>query len=131
MRGYTFYSLSGRKTVMGQALYRFPIVFDMRKRFFVWYFNHIYGGVFADVGKAWNKQSLDWSTEGFVKDAGVELRLDSISFYIFPTMIQLSAAYGPDDTWIKAFDEETSTYYRKEDEQNPWKFYCTVLFGFF
>ena len=130
MRGYTFYSLSGRKNVMGQVLYRFPVVYDMRKKFFVWYFNHIYAGVFADVGKAWNKRSLNWSTKGFVRDAGFELRLDSISFYNFPTMIQFSAAYGPDDTWIKAFDDEKSIEYWKKDDQEPWKFFLTVLFGF-
>jgi hypothetical protein len=131
MRGYTYFSLSGRKTLMGQALYRFPILYDMRKKFFVVYFNHLYGGVFADVGRAWNKRSITWSTDGFVRDAGIELRLDSISFYNFPTMVQLCAAYGPDDTWIRAFDEETSTEYWKKDDQEPWKFYFNILFGFF
>ncbi|MBN1290863.1 MAG: PD40 domain-containing protein [Candidatus Latescibacteria bacterium] len=130
MRGYTFYSLSGRKTVMGQMLYRFPLVYDMRKKFFVWYFNHIYAGVFADVGKAWNKRDLNWSTRGYVQDAGIELRLDSVSFYNFPTMVQLSAAYGPDDTWMKYFDEESSEEVWRKDDQNPWKFYISLLFGF-
>ena len=116
---------------MGQVLYRFPVVYDMRKKFFVWYFNHIYAGVFADVGRAWNKQSLNWSTKGYVSDAGVELRVDSISFYNFPTMLQLSAAYGPDDTWMKYFDEDRlGTSIPKKDDQDPWKFYVSVLFGF-
>ena len=131
MRGYTFYSLSGRKTAMAQALYRFPVLFDMRKKFFIWHFNHLYAGVFADVGRAWNRGSLNWSNKGFVKDFGIELRLDSKSFYNFPTMIQFSAAYGPDDTWVKAFDEDTSVEYMKKDTQDPWKFYLTFLFGFF
>ncbi len=129
MRGYTFYSLSGRKNIMGQAHYRFPVVYDMRKKFFVWYFNHLYAGVFADVGKAWNKRSMNWSTKGFVRDAGFELRLDSLSFYNFPTMFQVSAAYGPDDTWIKVFDEENSEEKIIKDDQDPWKFYLSVLFG--
>ena len=90
----------------------------------------MYAGVFADVGKAWNKRSLNWSTKGFVRDAGFELRLDSLSFYNFPTMIEFSAAYGPDDTWIKAFDDENSVEYWKKDDQDPWKFYFSVLFGF-
>jgi Tol biopolymer transport system component len=130
MRGYTFYSLSGRKNVMGQVLYRFPIFYDMRKSFSVWYLNHIYMGVFADIGKAWNKKSLNWSSSGFKHDAGIELRLDSISFYNFPTMIEFSAAYGPDDIWIKHFDEENSKTVIIKDDQEPWKFYFNILFGF-
>lgn len=130
MRGYTFYSLSGRKNVMAQVLYRFPLINDMRKNFALWYFNNIYMGVFADIGKAWNKRSLNWSTNGFKKDAGIELRMDATSFYNFPTMIEFSAAYGPDDTWMKYYDSENSRIYMKKDDQNPWKFYFTVLFGF-
>lgn len=130
MRGYTFYSMSGRKNVMASAIYRFPILFDVRKHFFFWDLNHIYMGFFADIGKAWNKQSLNLSTKGFKRDAGAELRIDSISFYNFPTMIELSAAYGPDDTWIRHYDEELSKVYWKKDEQDPWKFYVSLLFGF-
>ncbi len=130
MRGYTFYSMSGRKNVMGQVLYRFPILYDMRKNFLFWYFNHLYLGVFTDIGKAWNKNSLNWSTKGFKRDAGIELRLDAISFYNFPTMIELSTAYGPDDTWVEHFDTENSKIYWKKDNQKPWKFYFNILFGF-
>ena len=130
MRGYTFYSLSGRKNVMAQMVYRFPLFYDMRKSFSVWYFNHLYMGIFADIGKAWNKRSLNWSTSAFKRDVGIELRMDARSFYNFPTMIEWSAAYGPDDTWIKYFDPETSHTYMKRDDQNPWKFYFNVLFGF-
>ena len=130
MRGYTFYSLSGRKTIMAQVLYRFPLVYDIRSKFWLWHFNHIYGGVFADYGRAWNGESKNWSMDGFVKDTGVELRIDAKSFYTFPTMIELSAAYGPDDTWIRAFDEENSVEYWEKDDQDPWKFYFNILFGF-
>ena len=130
MRGYTFYSLSGRKNLMGQVSYRFPILYDMRKSFLSWYFNHLYLGVFADIGRAWNKNSLNWSTKGFKRDVGIELRLDAISFYNFPTMIELSTAYGPDNTWIRHFDTESSKIYWKKDDQNPWKFYFNILFGF-
>ncbi len=130
MRGYTYYSLSGRKNLMGGALYRFPLLYDIRKPFLVWYFNHLYMGVFADIGRAWSKKSLNWSTKGFKRDAGVELRLDAMSFYNFPTMIELSAAYGPDDTWIEYFDSEESRTYLKKYDQEPWKFYLNILFGF-
>ncbi|MFC1541525.1 peptidase MA family metallohydrolase [Candidatus Latescibacterota bacterium] len=130
MRGYTYYSLSGRKNVMGSVLYRFPILYDIRKPFFVWYFNHLYMGVFADIGRAWDKKSLNWSTKGFKRDAGIELRLDAISFYNFPTMIEFSAAYGPDDTWVNQYDSSDSKIYLKKYDQEPWKFYFNILFGF-
>ena len=87
-------------------------------------------GVFADLGRAWNKKSLNWSVDGFKRDAGIELRIDSISFYNFPTMIEFSAAYGPDDTWIRTFDDNSSTVITVKDKQDPWKFYINILFGF-
>jgi hypothetical protein len=130
MRGYTFYSLSGRKNVMGQILYRFPLFYDMKKRWFAWYFNHLYMGVFADAGRAWNSRDLTWSVKGFKRDAGVELRLDALSFYNLPTMVECSAAWGPDATWIRKMDPETSVFNTVKDNQDPWKFYFTVLFGF-
>jgi hypothetical protein len=130
MRGYTFYSLSGRKTFMAQATYRFPLVYDLRQSFSIWYFNHLYAGVFADYGRAWNKRSMNFSLDGFKRDAGIELRLDAVSFYNFPTMIEFSAAYGFDDTWIRQFDSGTSSYYISRDDQDPWKFYFNILFGF-
>lgn len=130
MRGYTFYSLSGRKNVMGQVLYRFPLLYDMKKKYFTWYFNHVFMGVFADVGRAWDERSLNWSTKGFKRDAGVELRLDAISFYNLPTMMEFSTAYGPDRTWVKIFDPQTSIISLVKDTQKPWKFYFSVLFGF-
>ena len=115
---------------MAQGLYRFPLVVDLQTGFGPWYFNNVYGGVFADVGRAWTRKDMNWSLDGFKRDAGVELRLDALSFYNFPTMIELAAAYGPDDTWIRAFDETNSREYWKKDDQSPWKFYFTVLFGF-
>ena len=130
MRGYTFYSLSGRKNVMAQALYRFPVLYDINTDFAAWHLNHVYMGLFSDVGRAWNKRSLNWSAKGFKRDAGAELRLDAMSFYNFPTMIEFAAAYGFDDTWLEYFDPDTSEIHVKKDTQNPWKFYITVLFGF-
>ena len=130
MRGYTFYSLSGRKNLMGQIQYRFPLLLDVRKSFLAWRLNHVYLSFFADMGKAWNKKSLNWSIQALKRDAGAELRFDVLSFYNFPTMIQLSAAYGPDDTWIQQFDEENSRLYMEKDDQRPWKYYFSILFGF-
>ncbi len=130
MSGYTFYSLVGRKNLMCSALYRFPLLYDVRKSWGAWHLNHVYMGVFADIGRAWNKKSLNFSTKGFKRDAGVQLRIDSVSFYNFPTMLEFSAAYGPDDTWIEAFDSEESRTYLRKYDQDPWKFYFSVLFNF-
>jgi outer membrane translocation and assembly module TamA len=130
MRGYSYYSLSGRKNIMAQALWRFPIMTNIDKSFASWCFNHVYGGVFADIGKAWNGKSLNWSPKGFKRDIGAELRIDTLSFYDFPTMIEFSGAYGLDDVWIKKFDENESRVVLEKDSSSPWKFYFSVLFGF-
>jgi hypothetical protein len=45
-------------------------------------------------------------------------------------MVECSAAWGPDDTWIRKLDPATSAFRTVKDTQNPWKFYLTVLFGF-
>ncbi len=130
MRGYTYYSLSGRKTLMAQALYRFPILYDVNKSMPVFHFNHMFMGLFADAGRAWNDGDITWTGKGFKRDLGAELRFDVISFSNLPTMIEFSTAWGPDDTWIKKLDPETSVMRVVKDTQDPWKFYFNILFGF-
>ncbi len=114
MRGYTYYSLSGRKIVMTGVDYRFPIARHINRKISIMYFDKLYALAFADIGRAWDKSSIDFSTENFKKDAGMELRLDTLSFYNFPTRLSISAAYG--------FDEESG--------RNPWKTYISLLFGY-
>ena len=125
MRGYTFYSLEGRKAAMIQALWRFPIWRDINRQFLHLFFSRMYGGIFADMGRAWDKKALNFSTKGFKRDAGIEIRLDMYSFYGYPTAIELSTARKFDDVYI--WDEEKSQM--RKYNQRKWKFYFTLLFG--
>jgi len=118
MKGYTFYSIEGRKASMVNATWRFPILPDMRKRFSYLYFDKVYGALYGDVGKAWDEKFDDpdpiFQRQGLLRDVGGQLRFDLISYYTVPTRVQLDLAYGIDE--IKG--------------TSPWKFYMTVLFGY-
>lgn len=118
MRGYTFYSIEGRKAAMSQATLRFPVWPAVHRRLGPFWFDKVYGAVYGDVGKAWDgaMSAPDpvFGRSGPVRDAGLQLRLDLISFYSLPTRIQFDAAYG--------FDEVAN--------KGPWKLYLTVLFNY-
>jgi Tol biopolymer transport system component len=118
MRGYTYYSVEGRKAAMAQALFRFPVWPVVHRRLGPFYFDKIYGAVYGDAGKAWDDDMSDpdpvYGRKGPVRDAGLQLRLDMISFYSLPTRIQFDAAHG--------FDEVSN--------KGPWKLYLTVLFNY-
>jgi hypothetical protein len=118
MRGYTFYSVEGRKAGMANATFRFPIVPRLRRRVGPVYVDKIYGAVYGDVGKAWDGDvgSRDpvYDRKGPLRDVGLQLRIDSISFYSLPTRVEVDMAYG--------VDEVSNT--------GPWKLYLTVLFNY-
>ena len=118
MRGYTFYSLEGRKAAMANATFRFPLLPAVHRRLGPFYLDKVYGAVYGDAGKAWDGEMSArdpvFGRSGPVRDAGLQLRLDLISFYSLPTRIELDAAYG--------FDEV--------DNKGPWKLYLTVLFNY-
>ncbi len=118
MKGYTFFSLEGRKALMGQTTLRFPILPDVRKRFLHLYFDKVYGALYGDMGKAWDDKwdDLDpnFGRKGPLRDLGGQLRFDLISYYSMPTRVQMDLAYGIDEVEYKS----------------PWKFYLAVLFGY-
>lgn len=118
MKGYTFYSIEGRKAAMGSALFRFPLLPDMRKRLFHIYLDKLYGAVYGSLGKAWDGEFGDpdpfYGRSGPLRDIGFQLRLDSISYYSLPTRAQADLARGIDEL----------------PGRSPWKFYLTVLFGY-
>ena len=118
MKGYTFYSIEGRKAAMATATLRFPIVRKWGTRFLHLYVDKIYGAVYGGMGKAWDG-SFDepdsfYGRTSTLRDVGGQLRFDLNSYYSLPTRVQLDLAYG--------LDEMT--------ERSPWKFYMTVLFGY-
>ena len=118
MKGYTFYSLEGRKAAMATASFRFPLISSIRRRLAHIYFERLYGTVYADVGKAWDRNFGDpdpiFGRKAPLRDVGGQLRFDMLSYYGLPTRIQVDGAYGIDEI----------------SDKQPWKFYLTVLFGY-
>jgi len=119
LRGYSFYSIEGRRIALGRLTYRFPIWADVKKQLFQIYFDKLYGSIFFDAGKAWNDEAVNF--DDIKKDAGAELRLEGFSFYAFPTKISLQAAYG--------FDEIPAAHGR-DKEKGGWRLYFNILFTF-
>ena len=118
MKGYTFYSIEGRKAAMGTATLRFPLVKNWGARSWHLYVDKIYGALYSDIGKAWDGQIDEpdafYGRRGPLRDVGGQLRFDLNSYYSLPTRVQMDMAYGIDEM----------------AERSPWKFYLTVLFGY-
>ena len=122
MKGYPFYALGGNRIGTVNLTYRFPIATQINFRLLQFFFTKLYGSVFADYGDAWTGSSVpglsDWK-----RDVGAELRLESFSFYAYPTRIFVSGAYGL-DKFTRDFETINVTY------GNEWRFYLGILFGF-
>ncbi|MFZ5519334.1 MAG: peptidase MA family metallohydrolase [Candidatus Zhuqueibacterota bacterium] len=124
LRGYPFYSIEGRKMLIGTATYRFPLLNHLDTRLFHLYFDKLYAGIFYDYGNAFNEDELNFAD--FKGNAGLELRLDMFSFYNFPTKIFFNAAYGFDKhTKIEKYDNTVLEYGQE------WRYYLGVSFGYF
>ncbi|MGH2567179.1 MAG: biopolymer transporter Tol, partial [Bacteroidota bacterium] len=121
MRGYPFYALGGNEYATVNIGYRFPIWRSIDVRLLQFYFKKLYGVVYGDVGMAWNGSAPPLSQ--WKSDAGFELRLESFSFYAYPTRIFFSGAYGFDQ-FTRTINNIGVTYGRE------WRFYFGVLFGF-
>ena len=128
IRGYTFYSIGGRKGALASLTYRFPLLRNIDKQLLQLSFRHVYGSVFVDYGNAWAEsgfQLSNWKTS-----AGYELRASMGSYYVFPTSISLMAAY--------AFDPIRTALREDTDERIPivfvqdpgWTYYFTLGFAF-
>ena len=123
MKGYPFYSLGGNDLAVAGVSYRFPISNKLDFRLLQIYFDKLYMSFYGDIGNAWGENHA--VPGGWKGDAGAELRLESYSFYSYPTRFFFDAAYG-----FNAFqrfvpsNNETVTYGKQ------WLFYFGVLFGF-
>jgi len=120
MKGYPFYALGGNGVATANATYRFPLWENIDLRFLQIYFDKLYGSVHYDYGDAWDGSPV---LKSFKRDAGFELRLQSISFYAYPTSIFFNGTYGFDAFQLTQNDATVS--YGKE-----WRFYFGILFGF-
>ncbi|MBN2071569.1 MAG: PD40 domain-containing protein [Candidatus Krumholzibacteriota bacterium] len=124
MRGYSYYSMGGRKNAMVRATYRFPVWNNINRQVLTTYFSSIYAGIFAEAGRAWDEDRF--MTEDYKRDAGFELRLKGFNFYNYPLAASLEAAYGIDEIiYADPFRPDISI-----SEGREWKFYGSVFFDF-
>ena len=118
MRGYTYYSIEGRKAAMANATFRFPLLPRLRQRLGPLYLHRVHGAVYGDLGKAWDGEMGDpdpmYGRKGPLRDAGLQLRVDGVSFYSLPTRLEIDLARGIDEV----------------GEKEPWKLYLTLLFNY-
>ena len=117
LRGYPFYSIEGRKLLLGRFTYRFPLLTFWQQKFFHLTSDRVYLAAFLDYGNAYDEYKVDLNK--FKKDVGVNLRISAFSFYGFPTALSLEAAYGLDTVYNQ------NIRYGKE-----WRYYAMLLFDF-
>jgi len=123
MRGYPYYAIGGNTLAIAGLTYRIPLVSSMDLRFLQFYFDKLYLSVNADIGNAWTGTRPRLSE--FKTDAGVELRLESFSFYAYPTRIFFNASYGFNRFTTAIPSQRGEVTYGRE-----WRFYLGILFGF-
>jgi hypothetical protein len=123
MKGYPFYSISGNRYLSGNLTYRFPLVENIDFRFLQIYFDKLYAAVYGDVGTAWTGGGP--KGHRFRKDVGIELRLESFSYYAYPTRFFFNATYGFD-----RFDRYVDSFARSVTYGREWVFHFGILFDF-
>jgi len=124
IRGYTYYSIGGRRGVLGSATYRFPIWRRIDKQLLNLTLKDIYGGVFFESANAWNKTEI--KDYGYKKSVGYEVRLNMGSFYSYPTTVNFVSAYPLND--VVFFNPVFTTEPIVNDKK--WRYYLTVGFTF-
>lgn len=123
IRGYTYYTIGGRKGVIGSAAYRFPIWRRINKQLLHLTFKDVYGSVFYEVANAWKH---NFEIDDFKRSAGFELRFNLGSFYSYPTTVSFASAYSMDE--VVFFNPNFSREPVLHDKK--WRHYLTVGFTF-
>lgn len=117
LKGYPFYSLEGRKLMQVELAYRFPLAKNLGLRFLWMQFQKVYLSVYGGAGDAWNEGAIDFKS--WKKCVGAQLRVNLVSFYMYPMSLFVDGAYGLDTF------SNRGVQYGKE-----WRFYFGILFDF-
>jgi len=124
MKGYSFFSIEGRYKSILTATYRFPLLQHMDMRLGNLSLDKLYLGIFYDWGNAWSSNE-DLQFNDFKRDVGLQLRLDSFSYSLFPTRFFAEAVYPLD----KASNYDQSRD-RVIDYPQEWRYYFGLLYEF-
>ncbi len=123
MKGYTFFSIEGRKAALLRGAWRFPLWRQIDRQTGPLYSSHLYGSVYAGIGRAWDgTPDDDLFLRSWKKDAGIQLRYEGTTFYEYPLAVSLDVAYGFDDVPLQKITDPVN--------RSGLKLYFTVLFGF-
>ena len=130
MKGYSYYSIGGNELATIGLAYRFPIASSLDFRLLHMYFDKLYASIYGDAGNTWTAGATNaterYPAEKKIKsDAGIELRLESYSWYALPTRIFFNTSYGLTQFQRTIPSSPEPITYGKE-----WRFYFGVLFGF-
>ena len=125
MKGYSYFSIEGRHKLILSLAYRFPVWRNIDKLLAHLYFDKLYMGFFFEYGDAWNYLDKRFSIANFKKDVGVELRLNTFSYSLFPTRFFVQAAYPLDE--IQNYDGSRK---RLINYPQQWRFYFGALYDF-
>src|SRR5262249_27627817 len=128
MRGYPFYALGGNEYAMANLTYRVPIFQHIDIRILQMYFATMYGAFYGDIGNVTTTGNPNHYSDPdkLKRDVGFELRLESFSYYAFPTRIFFSATYGLDQ-----FSREVTATGSAEPfvtYGHEWDFHFGILF---
>lgn len=134
IRSLPFYSLEGNRKLMSRLTYRFPIIRNINKRLLSVDFVRLYGGLFFEAGNAWNGGDFNYTRwkkwaphfDELKKGAGLELRMDAVSFYSFPMKVYFSVAGLLDE--LQNHTEEQ--VYKNDDDQDRIRYYFGVGFNY-
>jgi Tol biopolymer transport system component len=121
MKAYPFYAVEGNEIGWLNLTYRFPLFTNIDSRIGHIYLDKVFLGLYGDLGNAWNGKIP--GLDSFKKGAGMELRFQMNSYYLFPTNLFFNAAYGFDRV-TRQINNETINYGKE------WRFYGGILFGF-
>jgi hypothetical protein len=113
--------MSGNEIAWLNLTYRMPLFRNIDSRVGHIYIDKIFFSVFGDLGNAWNGKLPEF--DSFKKGAGAEIRIGLNSYYLFPTNVFFSTAYGFDE--VERVVRNETIKYGKE-----WRFYGGILFGF-
>jgi len=119
LKGYPYYSIQGSKKMIGSFTYRLPLFRNINKQFLNVYFNKLFVGAIYQIGDAWSEGGVEFNN--FKSDVGLQLRLETFSWYLFPTRIFFEA--------VRPLKEHLNKYTGITYEKD-WKFYFGILFDF-
>ncbi len=123
LKGYPFYSIEGSRKLIGSMTYRFPIHRNLDLKLGHLQFDKLYAGLFYEYGNAFDGDKIHFSD--FKRDVGLELRLDSFSYNLFPTRVFFQAVWPIDEARnYDQFLEKTISY------PQEWRYYFGMLFEF-